>query len=94
MKNIDILKTIYKELDNSESLITCVTDRKGYYMRYPIDSTKIHNELSRLPETMFETGTKKTIQWYLENRGGRQLSDGNIRLTMRECMGIGERDDY
>ena len=37
-------------------------------MRYAIDPTKIHIELGWLPETKFEDGIKKTIQWYLDNR--------------------------
>ena len=45
-----------------------VGDRKGHDMRYAIDPTKIHNELGWLPETKFEDGIKKTIQWYLDNR--------------------------
>ena len=69
MKNIDIVKLICKELGKPESLITYVTDRKGHDMRYAIDPTKIHNELGWLPETKFEDGIKKTIQWYLDNRG-------------------------
>lgn len=57
-----------KELGKPESLITHVGDRKGHDMRYAIDPTKIHNELGWLPETKFEDGIKKTIQWYLDNR--------------------------
>lgn len=68
MKNIDIVKIICKELGKSEELITYVTDRKGHDMRYAIDPTKIHQELGWLPETSFEEGIKKTIQWYLENQ--------------------------
>ena len=68
MKNIDIVKIICKELGKPESLITYVTDRKGHDMRYAIDPTKIHNELGWLPETKFEDGIKKTIQWYLDNK--------------------------
>ena len=67
-RNIDIVKIICKELSKPESLITYVTDRKGHDMRYAIDPTKIHNELGWLPETKFEDGIKKTIQWYLDNR--------------------------
>lgn len=67
MRNIDIVKLICKALDKPESLITYVTDRKGHDMRYAIDPTKIHNELGWLPETKFEDGLKKTIQWYLDN---------------------------
>ena len=68
MKNIDIVKIICKELGKPESLITHVEDRKGHDRRYAIDPTKIHNELGWLPETKFEDGIKKTIQWYLDNR--------------------------
>ncbi len=68
MKNIDIVKLICKKLGKSEDLITYVTDRKGHDMRYAIDPTKIHNELGWLPETKFEDGLEKTVNWYLENR--------------------------
>lgn len=69
MKNIDIVKIICKALDKPESLITYVADRKGHDMRYAIDPTKIHNELGWLPETKFTDGIRKTINWYLDNRG-------------------------
>lgn len=68
MRNIDIVKLICKALDKPESLIKYVTDRKGHDMRYAIDPTKIHGELGWLPETMFEDGIKKTIDWYLNNK--------------------------
>ena len=68
MRNIDIVKLIIKELGKDESLITYVTDRKGHDLRYAIDPTKIHNELGWLPETKFQDGIKKTIQWYLDNK--------------------------
>lgn len=68
MKNIDIVKIICKELNKPESLITFVADRKGHDMRYAIDPSKIHRELGWLPETKFEDGIKKTIEWYLSNR--------------------------
>ncbi len=68
MKNIDIVKQVCKALGKSESLITYVPDRKGHDMRYAIDPTKIHIELGWLPETKFDDGIKKTIDWYLNNR--------------------------
>ncbi len=68
MRNIDIVKLICKALGKPESLITCVTDRKGHDMRYAIDPTFIHNELGWLPEIKFEDGIQKTIRWYLNNR--------------------------
>ena len=67
MQNIDIVKIICKALNKSEDLIIHVEDRKGHDMRYAIDPTKIHNELGWLPETRFEDGIQKTIQWYLDN---------------------------
>ena len=69
MKNIDIVRLICQKLGKPESLITYVSDRKGHDMRYAIDPTKIHNELGWLPETKFEDGIKKTIQWYLAHWG-------------------------
>ncbi len=68
MKNIDIVKIMCEALGKSENLITYVADRKGHDMRYAIDPTKIHDELGWLPETKFEDGIQKTIQWYLDNR--------------------------
>ncbi len=68
MRNIDIVKLICKKLEKPESLITYVADRKGHDLRYAIDPTKIHEELGWLPETKFEYGIEKTIEWYLNNR--------------------------
>lgn len=68
MKNIDIVKLICRALGKPESLITYVADRKGHDLRYAIDPAKIHQELGWLPETSFEDGIKRTIQWYLDNR--------------------------
>lgn len=65
--NIEIVRIICAELGKPESLITYVEDRKGHDMRYAIDASKIQNELGWLPETKFEDGIKKTIQWYLDN---------------------------
>lgn len=68
MANIDIVKLILKELGKSEDLITFVEDRKGHDRRYAIDPTKIHAQLGWLPETKFENGITKTIQWYLDHK--------------------------
>ena len=68
MRNIDIVKLILRALDKPESLITHVTDRKGHDMRYAIDPTFIHSELGWLPETKFENGIQRTIEWYLANK--------------------------
>lgn len=66
--NLEVVKTILKQLNKPESLITFVTDRPGHDMRYAIDPEKIHSELGWLPQTKFEDGIKKTIDWYLENK--------------------------
>lgn len=65
--NLDVVKTILRELNKPESLIKFVTDRPGHDMRYAIDPTKIKKELGWEPTTAFDEGIKKTIKWYLEN---------------------------
>ena len=67
-RNIDIVKLILKHLEKSEELIEYVTDRKGHDYRYAIDPTKINSELGWIPETKFEDGIVKTIDWYLNNK--------------------------
>lgn len=73
-KNLDVVLTIcdiLQQLKPSNSsyrkLITHVDDRPGHDRRYAIDSTKISDELGWHPEETFESGIKKTIEWYLDN---------------------------
>ncbi|MBM6619088.1 dTDP-glucose 4,6-dehydratase [Bacillus suaedaesalsae] len=72
--NIQIIKTIINYLNEkvngniTEDLIKYVKDRKGHDRRYGIDPTKITNELGWEPETKFEDGIIKTIEWYLSNK--------------------------
>ncbi|MDO4484134.1 MAG: dTDP-glucose 4,6-dehydratase [Clostridia bacterium] len=65
--NLEVVKTILRQLGKPESLITYVKDRPGHDQRYAIDPTKIHTELGWLPKTTFDEGIKRTIQWYLDN---------------------------
>ena len=72
--NVFIVNTIIKELREklnddliNEDLIIHVEDRPGHDRRYGIDPTKIRNELGWYPETRFEEGIIKTIDWYLDN---------------------------
>lgn len=66
--NLEVVKTVLKILGKSEDLITFVKDRPGHDMRYAIDPTKIKNELGWYPETSFDEGIEKTVQWYLSNK--------------------------
>ncbi len=65
--NLQVVKTVLKELGKPESLISFVKDRAGHDLRYAIDPAKMMNELGWQPETNFEDGIKRTVKWYLEN---------------------------
>ncbi|MDD2863376.1 MAG: dTDP-glucose 4,6-dehydratase [Methylococcales bacterium] len=76
--NLDVVKTICAILEDLKpekpanvaryaDLITYVTDRPGHDLRYAIDASKIASELGWTPNETFETGLRKTVQWYLEN---------------------------
>jgi dTDP-glucose 4,6-dehydratase len=74
--NIEIVKTVCALLDELRpraegkpyaEQITYVTDRPGHDRRYAIDATKIHRELGWKPAETFESGIRKTVQWYLDN---------------------------
>ena len=66
--NLEVVKTVLRELGKPESLITFVTDRPGHDRRYAIDPGKIHAELGWLPRTSFDNGIRQTVRWYLDNR--------------------------
>jgi len=93
--NLEVVHTICDILDEvspsekigpRRSLIKFVTDRPGHDMRYAIDATRITSELGWQPEENFDTGLKKTIQWYLEeaNNWCKRVQDGSYR---RERLG-------
>ncbi|MBU2097837.1 MAG: dTDP-glucose 4,6-dehydratase [Gammaproteobacteria bacterium] len=76
-QNIDVVKAICALLDELHpqspvtphaQLITFVKDRPGHDLRYAIDASKIQRELGWVPLESFETGLRKTVIWYLENR--------------------------
>ena len=67
-RNIDVVKTVLGHLSKPESLITYVKDRAGHDLRYAIDPEKISSQLGWEPETCFDEGMKKTVEWYLENQ--------------------------
>jgi len=66
--NLEVVRTVLAELGKGDEMITYVTDRPGHDRRYAIDPTKMKTALGWLPETNFDDGIKKTVQWYLDNR--------------------------
>lgn len=66
--NLEVVKTILKQLGKSENLITFVTDRPGHDLRYAIDSTKSEKELGWDRTYTFEDGIKETVNWYVNNQ--------------------------
>lgn len=66
--NLEVVKTILKQLGKPESLITFVKDRPGHDLRYAIDSTKVEKELGWTRTYTFENGIKETIDWYINNK--------------------------
>jgi dTDP-glucose 4,6-dehydratase len=75
--NLDVVKTLCGILDELkpkadgtkyESQITYVKDRPGHDRRYAIDATKLERELGWKPQETFETGIRKTVEWYLSNQ--------------------------
>ncbi|WP_431296222.1 dTDP-glucose 4,6-dehydratase [Rahnella sp. PAMC 25559] len=74
MKNLDVVENICRLLDELvpkatkySDQITYVTDRPGHDRRYAIDAGKINQELNWHPQETFESGIRKTVQWYLDN---------------------------
>ena len=74
----------------NEDLITFVKDRLGHDQRYAIDPTKITNALGWYPETKFEVGIVKTIEWYLNNQPWvEEVTSGElVRSITNRCMEV------
>ena len=79
LKNIDVVKEVCALLEELApnkpqgvesyiDLISYVKDRPGHDLRYAIDASKIQQELNWTPQEVFETGLRKTVQWYLDNQ--------------------------
>ena len=66
--NLEVVKTILKQMKKDESLIEFVTDRPGHDLRYAIDSSKTEKELGWDRTYNFEDGIKETVDWYLNNQ--------------------------
>ena len=91
-QNIEVVRTICELLEelapnkpqgvaHYADLITHVTDRAGHDVRYAIDASKIQRELGWTPQETFESGIRKTVQWYLDNKDWWQrVLDGSYKL--------------
>ena len=91
-QNIQVVRTICELLEelapnkpqgiaHYADLITHVTDRAGHDVRYAIDASKIQRELGWTPQETFESGIRKTVQWYLDNKDWWQrVLDGSYKL--------------
>ena len=87
-RNLDIVKMICHELGKPKSIIEHIADRKGHDLRYAINSTKIRNELSWEPETLFEDGIRQTIKWYLDNQDWwEKIVTGEYRYYYQKMYG-------
>ena len=96
-KNLDVVKAICNLLEELapnkpegvvryEDLITYVKDRPGHDLRYAIDATKIKDDLGWVPAESFETGLRKTVEWYLNNQEWcHRVQDGSYQ---RERLGV------
>ncbi len=94
-QNLEVVKTICKLLDElrpdsahvpHEALITYVPDRPGHDKRYAIDASKIERELGWRPLETFQSGLRRTVQWYLENEAWwRDVQSGGYR---QERLGL------
>jgi dTDP-glucose 4,6-dehydratase len=92
LKNLDVVNTICSTLDQlrpkdpvvpHKNLITFVKDRPGHDRRYAMNTAKIESELGWRPRETFESGIRKTVQWYLDNEGWIQnVTSGRYRQWM------------
>jgi dTDP-glucose 4,6-dehydratase len=90
--NLDVVNTICSILDelrpksdgsSYESQITYVKDRPGHDRRYAIDASKLERELGWKPAETFDTGIRKTVQWYLDNK---EWTDGVLSGSYRDWL--------
>lgn len=82
--NLDVVKTILKQLGKPESLITYVTDRPGHDLRYAIDSTKAEKELGWDRTYTFEKGIEETVNWYINNQEWiEEIKNGNYKNSYK-----------
>jgi len=88
--NLEVVKTVLTQLGKPESLIEFVRDRAGHDLRYAIDASKIKAALGWEPETAFNEGMAKTVEWYLQNNAWlEEILTGNYKDYYRAMYGEG-----
>jgi len=99
MANIDVVETLCSlleemapekpaEVESYRDLITFVKDRPGHDARYAIDASKIDRTLGWRPQETFESGIRKTVEWFLHNKEWwSRVLDGSYN---RERLGVGD----
>jgi len=93
--NLEVVETICRVLDDIapreagtySDLIAFVQDRPGHDFRYAIDASRIKSELNWTPQEKFETGIRRTIEWYLDNQNWVDTVGGTHSATKR--LGLG-----
>jgi dTDP-glucose 4,6-dehydratase len=95
-KNIDVVHELIRivaeetgaSANELQKLITYVTDRPGHDARYAIDATKLSRELGWTPKETFETGMRKTVRWYLDNKQWvEEVRSGDYRKWIEQNYG-------
>lgn len=89
--NLTVVRTILRALDKPESLIEYVPDRPGHDRRYAIDPAKIQRDLGWAPETDFESGIARTIEWYLAHRSWWAHILSGAYIVYNETEGAGQK---
>jgi len=96
-RNIDVVTTICQILDEIvvnkpanitrfEQLITFVADRPGHDLRYAIDASKIERELGWVPQETFESGIRKTVEWFISHPGWWQKINDGAAIRNRQGL--------
>ncbi len=98
LRNIEVVHMICDLMDelspssthaSYRELITYVSDRPGHDLRYAIDASRIASELGWKPRETFETGFRKTVQWYLDNRDWwRHIQQGTYQGQRLGLKGV------
>ncbi|CAN5269034.1 dTDP-glucose 4,6-dehydratase [soil metagenome] len=88
-QNIEVITAILDALDKPHSLIKYVTDRLGHDRRYAIDAEKTETELDWKPQTNWEEGLQKTIDWYQNNQDWvNHIRNGAYREYYKQIYGL------